>query len=343
MLFVRRSSASFFNMRPLVKAMALTALGLSAGFSQVAQAQTLEKFSYITDWFAQAEHGGFYQAMADGTYKKYGLDVSVRQGGPQVNAAQMMAAGQADCITGSSDIQVIQMRESGLPIVSVAAMFQKNPQVIIAHEDVKTLADLKGKTLFISSAAQRDYWPWLKAKYSLNDAQTRPYTYNIQPFVADKNSAMQGYLSSEPFSIQKAGVKATTMLMGDFGYPAYASLITCMEKTLTGRNKAVENFVKGTAEGFKNYLKDPTLGNAEIKKANPNMNDEQLAYSVAKLKETGIITGGDAATMGIGTMTAARAKASYDFLVSAKLIDPAKVALEKTWTTEFIKDLKVLP
>ena len=343
MLFAHRSAATLFNLRPLAKVMALTALGLTAGLTPIAQAQTLEKFAYITDWFAQAEHGGFYQAIADGTYKKYGLEVSVRQGGPQVNAAQMMAAGQADCITGSSDIQVIQMRESGLPIVSVAAMFQKNPQVIIAHEDVKTLADLKGKTLFISSAAQRDYWPWLKAKYGLNDAQTRPYTYNIQPFVADKNSAMQGYLSSEPFSIQKAGVKATTMLMGDFGYPAYSSLITCMEKTLKDRNKAVESFVKGTAEGFKNYLKDPTLGNVEIKKANPNMTDEQLAYSVAKLKETGIITGGDASTMGIGTMTAARAKASYDFLVSAKLIDPAKVQLEKTWTPDFMKDVKVLP
>jgi len=306
-------------------------------------AQAQDKFTYMTNWYAQAEHGGFYQALAEGTYKKYGLDVTIKMGGPQVNITQMMAAGQADCIMGSSDIQMIQVREGGVPVVNVAAYFQKDPQVLIAHEDVKKFEDLKGKTLLIGAQAQRGYWPWLKTKFGFTDEQTRPYTFNIQPFVADKNAAQQGYLTSEPYAIQKAGVKTNVLMFSDHGFPAYATTVSCMDKTVKERSKQVAAFVKASAEGWKSYLANPAPANALIKKDNPNMTDDQLAYSVAKLKEMNMITGGDAATQGIGVMTDARAKASYDFLVAAKLIDASKVELAKTYTTEFVKDLKVLP
>lgn len=316
---------------------------LAVGADGTMQAHAQEKFTYMTNWYAQAEHGGFYQAVATGLYKKYGLDVTIKMGGPQVNIVQMMAAGQAECVMGSSDLQMIQMREGGVPVTTVAAVFQKDPQVLIAHDDVKKFEDLKGKTILIASSAQRGYWPWLKAKYGFNDAQTRPYTFNIQPFVADKNTAQQGYLTSEPFAIAKAGVKANTLMFSDQGYPAYATTVSCMDKTVKERGTAVASFVKATMEGWKSYLADPAPANALIKKDNPNMTDEQLAYSVAKLKEMGMVTGGDAASMGIGVMTDARAKASYDFLVEAKLIDPAKVKLADTYSTAFVKDLKVLP
>jgi NitT/TauT family transport system substrate-binding protein len=222
-------------------------------------------------------------------------------------------------------------------------MFQKDPQVLIAHDDVKSFEDMKTKTILIGSGARLGYWPWLKAKYGFTDEQTRPYTFNIQPFVADKNLVQQGYVTSEPYAIQKAGVKANAFLFGDFGFPAYATTITCMDKTVKERKAAVAAFVKASAEGWKSYLADPAPGNALIRKENPSMTDDQLAYSVAKLKESGMVAGGDAAKLGIGTMTETRLKASYDFLVSAKLIDPAKVELAKTYTTEFIKDAKVLP
>jgi NitT/TauT family transport system substrate-binding protein len=238
---------------------------------------------------------------------------------------------------------MIQMREGGVPVTTVAAVFQKDPQVLIAHEDVTKFEDLKGKTILIASSAQRGYWPWLKAKYGFTDAQIRPYTFNIQPFVADKNVAQQGYLTSEPFAIQKAGIKANTLMFSDHGFPAYATTISCMDKTLKDRSVAVASFVKASMEGWKSYLVNPAPANALIKKENPNMTDEQLAYSVGKLKEMGMATGGDAATMGIGIMTDVRAKASYDFLVESKLIDPAKVKLADTFTTSFIKDLKILP
>ena len=322
-------------------AAALLAVGAVGTMSSTAHAQ--EKFTYMTNWYAQAEHGGFYQAVATGLYKKYGLDVTIKMGGPQVNIVQMMAAGQAECVMGSSDLQMIQMREGGVPVVNVAAVFQKDPQVLIAHEDVKKFEDLKGKTILIASSAQRGYWPWLKAKYGFTDSQTRPYTFNIQPFVADKNSAQQGYLTSEPFAIAKAGVKANTLMFSDQGYPAYATTISCMEKTVKDRSAAVASFVKASMEGWKSYLADPAPANALIKKDNPNMTDEQLAYSVAKLKEMGIITGGGAAKNGIGSIDPERTKANYAFLVENKLIDPAKVKMEDAYKLDFIRNLKVMP
>ncbi|HEY9224755.1 MAG TPA: ABC transporter substrate-binding protein [Variovorax sp.] len=329
--------------QPSVFRLASLAGAAALAFAAAAPAQAQDKFTYMTNWYAQAEHGGFYQAVAEGIYKKHGLDVTIKMGGPQVNITQMMAAGQADCIMGSSDIQMMQVREGGVPVVTVAAFFQKDPQVLIAHEDVKKFEDLKGKTLLIGAQAQRGYWPWLKAKFGFTDEQTRPYTFNIQPFVADKNAAQQGYLTSEPYAIQKAGVKANVLMFSDHGFPAYATTVSCMDKTVKDRSKQVAAFVKASAEGWKSYLANPAPANALIKKDNPNMTDDQLAYSVAKLKEMGMITGGDAGKLGIGVITDARSKASYDFLVSAKLLDPAKVELAKTYTTEFIKDAKVLP
>jgi NitT/TauT family transport system substrate-binding protein len=325
--------------RSIRRVFAASLLALSA----MGSAQAQEQFTYMTNWYAQAEHGGFYQAVATGIYKKLGLDVTIKMGGPQVNIMQIMAAGQTECVMGSSDLQMMQIRESGVPVVTVAAIFQKDPQVLIAHEDVKSFEQMKGKTILIAQSANRGYWPWVKAKFGLTDEQTRPYTFNIQPFVADKNVVQQGYLTSEPYAIQKAGVKANTLMFSDYGYPAYATTITCMDKTVKERAKAVAAFVRGSAEGWKSYLADPAPGNALIKKDNPNMTDDQLAYSVAKLKETGMVLGGDAAKLGVGVMTEVRLKASLDFLASAKLLDPSKVDLAAAFPTTFVKDLKVLP
>ena len=302
-----------------------------------------EPFTFMTDWYAQAEHGGFYQAVAEGTYKRHGLDVTIRMGGPQVNVIQLMAAGQADCVIGSNDIQVMQVRAGGVPIRAVAAFFQKDPTVLIGHEDVRSLNDLRGKTILISSASFRTFWPWLKAKYGVRDDQTRPYTFNIQPFVADANAVQQGYLTADPFAIAKAGVKANVLLLGDFGYPSYANLVSCMDATLGRRHDQVAAFVAASAEGWRSYLANPAPGNALIKADNPRMTDEQLAYSVAKLRDEGLVTGGDAQTLGIGIMTEARARATYDFLVSNGLLDPAKLDARAAFDPSFAAAAKVTP
>ena len=322
---------------PRLLLVAATLAGASAAHAQ-------EKFVYLTNWCAEAEHGGFYQALASGGYKKAGLDVTIKMGGPQVNGLQLLVAGQADCIMGY-DVQTMKAREQGIAAVSVGAAFQKDPQVMIGHpETVKKIEDLKGKTILISGDANTNYWPWLRTAYGLSDTQTRPYTFNIQPFVADKNTVQQGYLTSEPFAIEKeAKFKPSVFLLSDYGWPPYSTTIVCMEKTLKERPKAVAAFVKASMQGWKDYLKgDPTAANALMKKDNPNMTDELLAVGVKLLNESGMVFGGDAARLGVGIITDERMKKTYDMMVAMKLLDP-KVDLKQTYTTEFVKDLKILP
>jgi NitT/TauT family transport system substrate-binding protein len=310
-----------------------------------ASAQAQEKFSYLTNWFAQAEHGGYYQALANGLYKREGLDVTIRMGGPQVNGMQLLAAGQVDCFMGF-DVQTMKAWENGINVVTVAASFQKDPQVLIGHPGVvNKMEDLKGKTILISTAANTSYWPWLKAAYGLQDSQARPYTFNIQPFIADKNLVQQGYLSSEPFAIeQEAKFKPNVFLLSDHGWPPYSTTIVCTEKTVKERPKAVAAFVKATMEGWKSYLTgDPAPANALIKKDNPNMTDDKIAHGIKMLKETGMVMGGDAAKMGIGVITDDRMKKTFDMMVAMKLLDPTKVDLRKTYTTEFVRNLRVMP
>jgi NitT/TauT family transport system substrate-binding protein len=318
---------------------------LSAAAIGAMSAHAQEKFTYMSNWYAQAEHGGFYQALATGLYKQAGLDVTMKMGGPQVNGMQLLAAGQTDCFMGY-DVQTMKGWEQGIRAVTVGAAFQKDPQVLIGHPGVvNRMEDLKGKTILISAAANTSYWPWLKTTYGLDDSQARPYTFNIQPFMADKNVVQQGYLSSEPFAIEtEAKFKPNVFLLSDHGWPPYSTTIVCMEKTVTERPQAVAAFVKASMEGWKSYLNgDPAPANALIKKDNPNMSDEKIAHGILKLKESGMVFGGDAATLGVGVITDARMKTTYDMLVSMKLLDPAKVELSKTYTTQFVKDLKILP
>jgi len=321
----------------------LVALAGALALALPATAQT-EKFTFLTNWYAQSEHGGFYQAKAAGLYQNAGLDVTIKMGGPQVNGMQLLAAGQTDCFMGY-DNQTISAWEQGISAVTVAAAFQKDPQVLIAHPDVKKFEDLKGKTLLISSAANTTYWPWLKSAYGFTDGQARPYTFNIQPFIADKNLVQQGYLSSEPFSIEKeAKFKPSVFLLSDYGWPPYSTTIVCMDKTIKERPKAVAAFVKASMEGWKAYMTgDPSAANALIKRDNPNMGDDTLANGILKMRETGMVMGGDAAKYGIGIITDERMKKTYDLMVSNKLLDGSKVDIKKTYTTQFVKDLKIMP
>ena len=323
----------------------LFAVTLFTSVFSAGTAHAQEKFTYLTNWYAQAEHGGYYQALATGLYKKEGLDVTIKMGGPQVNGMQLLAAGQTDCFMGY-DVQTMKSWEQGINSVTVAASFQKDAAVLIGHPGVvNKLEDLKGKTILISAAANTSYWPWLRTTYGLSDGQTRPYTFNIQPFMADKNLVQQGYFSSEPYAMEKeAKYKPNVFLRADHGWPPYSTTIVCMEKTVKERPKAVAAFVKATMEGWKTYLKgDPSGANALIKKDNPNMTDDKIANGIKLLNETGMVMGGDAAKLGVGVITDERMKKTYDMMVAMKLLDPAKVDLKKTYTTQFIKDIKVLP
>jgi NitT/TauT family transport system substrate-binding protein len=316
-----------------VLALALLALPLAT--------QAQDKITFMTSWYAQAEHGGFYQALAKGLYKKHGLDVTIKMGGPQVNGMQLMMAGQADMHMGY-DFQVLKSIEQGLTPVTVATSFQHDLQGLLAHEDVKSLGDLKGKTILVATAGRSSWWPWMRQKYGYAEEQVRPYTFNLQPFLADKNLAQQAYMSSEPFQAEKAGVKARFFLFARDGFPPYGTTIVATQKLVKEKPDVVQRFVRASMEGWKGYMEDPAAANELIKKDNPNMKDDQLAYAVAKLKEQNLVGGGDAAKMGIGVMTDERWKKTHEYMVSAGLL-PATVDVRQAYTTQFVKELKVMP
>src|SRR6266699_541970 len=180
----------------LIVTTAVLALGSAA-----AQAQSLDRIAFGTNWLAEGEHGGFYQALADGTYRRYGLDVTIVQGGPQVNNQLLLAVGRLDFSMTANSLQSFDAVEQSIPTISIAAVFQKEPQVLIAHPNrgINNLKDLRGLTLFISQDGLVTYFKWLKQQYGFTDAQVRPYTFNPQPFLANPKSAMQGYVTSEPY------------------------------------------------------------------------------------------------------------------------------------------------
>jgi len=316
----------------------LLAVLMAAG---AAQAQAPQKLVFGTNWYAQAEHGGFYQALAEGTYRKHGLDVTVRMGGPQVNGLQLLLAGQMDLFMGY-DLQTLQVVAQDLPVVTLAATFQKDPAVIIAHPGVARLEELTGRPIAISAASETTYWPWLRARYGFTDDQKRPYTFSVQPFLLDPRLSQQGYVTSEPYSVEKAGVKPVLFLLADLGYPPYAQTIVATRDTLAKRRDAIRRFVMATAEGWKSYLANPASGNGLIKRDNPQMEDALLAYGLAKMKEYAIVTGGDAAREGILTMTDARWQRTFEFMVQARMVKP-DLDYKRAYTLEVIREIKVLP
>jgi NitT/TauT family transport system substrate-binding protein len=316
----------------------LCAAILSA-FSAVAAAQPLDKVTFGTNWVAQAEHGGFYQALADGTYRKHGLDVTIVQGGPNVNNRLLLAAGKIDFFMSANTLQSFDAVEQNVPLVPVAAIFQKDPQVLLAHpgQGIETFADLKQLTLFISREGVASYFQWLKADYGFDEKKVRPYTFNPQPFLADKRSAMQGYVTSEPFAIERqAGFRPKMFLLADQGFDAYSTLIETRRDLVAKRADLVQRFVDASIIGWYGYLYgDNRAANAMIRKNNPEMPEDLLAYAVATMKTHGIVDSGDAQTQGIGAMTETRIKSFYDKMVRAGVVH-ATTDWRRAFTTQFV-------
>jgi NitT/TauT family transport system substrate-binding protein len=304
----------------------------------------LTPIRFATDWRAEAEHGGFYEALAEGEYAKRGLDVKIVQGGPGVNVPQLLAAGSVDMGVGSNAFIVLNLVQEGVPVRAVAAEFQKDPQVLLAHPDtgVNTLADLKGHPILLGDASVTGFWVWLKAKYGFKDDQVRKYTFNNGPFIADKRAAQQGYVTSEPYTIEKqAGFKPVVFLLADNGYPGYATMLLAPDALIARNPAAVKAFVEATAKGWQDYLNgDPKPADALILKDNPEMTQDVLDQARAKLKSYGIVEGGDAAPKasgagGIGAMTDARWKAFFD-MASSQGVYPKTLDVKKGYTLQFL-------
>ncbi len=321
-------------------ACAAVALALAASLAAAgAEAQNLDKVAFGTNWLAEAEHGGFYQAAADGTYGKYGLDVTIVQGGPNVNNRLLLPVGRIDFFMSANTLQSFDAVEQNIPTVAVAAAFQKEPQVLIAHPGagVERFEDLKRLTLFVSKEGVATYFQWLKADYGFDEAKVKPYTFNPQPFLADKRSAMQGYVTSEPYAIEKqGGFKPKVFLLADQGFNAYSTLIETRRDLVERKPELVQRFVDASAIGWYNYLYgDNKPANALIRRHNPEMTEELLAYSVAAMKQHGIVDSGDAATLGIGAMTDARMQSFFDKMVRAGVVKPS-IDLRKAYTLQFV-------
>jgi NitT/TauT family transport system substrate-binding protein len=310
-----------------------------AGLIASAAAQPLDKVTFATNWVAQAEHGGFYQALADGTYKKHGLDVRILQGGPNANHRLLLPVGRIDFYMSANDLQSFDAVEQNIPTIAVAAMFQKDPQVFLVHPDqgIESFEDLKKLTLFVSKEGIASYFQWMKRDFGFSEERVKPYTFNPQPFLADKRSAMQGYVTSEPYAVEQTGkFKPKIFLLADEGFDTYSTLIETRRDLVDKNPGLVQRFVDASVIGWYNYIYgDNSAANALIKRDNPEMTDAAIAYSVAKMKEFGVVDSGDTLKLGIGAMSDARMKSFFDKMVRAGVVK-ASVDYQKSYTLQFV-------
>jgi NitT/TauT family transport system substrate-binding protein len=322
-------------LRALTAGLMVVLVAISSATAQTA----LDKVSFGTNWVPEGEHGGFFQAVADGTYKSYGLDVTIVPGGPNENNRMLLIAGKIDFFMSANTLQSFDAAANNVPLVAVAAMFQKDPQVFVTHPESKVskLEDLKPLTLFVSKEGIPTYFQWLKFEYGFSEEKVKPYTFNPQPFLADRRSAMQGYVTSEPFAIEKsAKFTPGVILLADYGFNSYSTLIETRRDAVDKKPDLVQRFVDASIVGWYHYLYgDNAPGNAMIKQLNPEMTDELLAYSVAKMKEYGIVDSGDTLRDGIGAITDARITSFFDKMVRAGVVR-GDIDFRKTYTLRFV-------
>ncbi|NBB70669.1 MAG: ABC transporter substrate-binding protein [Alphaproteobacteria bacterium] len=304
-------------------------------------AAALDEVTFGTNWKAQGEHGGYYQAVAEGIYEDYGLDVTIRQGGPQVMHGQLLAAGRLDFYMGGNMFTAFNYVENDIPAVTVAAIFQKEPQVLLAHpgQGIDGFEDLHDHTLLVGQSGRITYWRWLQAEYGLSDDQLEPYTFNPAPFIADPNKVQQGYVTSEPLAIMnEGGFEPVVLSMAEAGYDSYSTTIVVMRPFLEENRDVVQRFVEASILGWYGYLYgDRSAADELIKADNPDMTDEQIAFSVAKMKEYGIVDSGDALELGIGAMTDARWRSFWEKTVDWGVY-PADMPYEEGYTLDFVNN-----
>ncbi len=303
-------------------------------------AQGLDKFSYQTNWRAQAEHGGFYLAKSAGIFKKYGIDIDLRPGGPQQNPSQLLLGGAVDCVMSNS-FEAINYVKENLPFLCIGSYFQKDPQVIISHPGVgnDSLEALKGKPILIGAGGRSSYWPFLKAKFGYTEEQARPYTFNMAPFIADKTISQQGFVTSEPFAIEKeSGIKPVVHLIADAGFDNYNTTANISRKMVDTKKDVIQRFMNASLEGWAEYMKSgeaTKAANELIKKDNPDMSDDKLEFALKTMNARGIVKSGDALKLGIGAMTDARWANFYDQMTKAGVFSQG-LDVKKAYSLEFI-------
>jgi NitT/TauT family transport system substrate-binding protein len=299
----------------------------------------LDKVTFGTNWLAEAENGGYYQALVDGTYAKYGLDVTILPGGPQANNRLLLTSGKIEFYMGGNMLQSFTAVEQNIPTIVVAGDFQKDPQIFMSHPGVgmDQWADLPKATAFVGKEGLASFYMWMHSAYGFKEENVKPYTFNAAPFIADKTSIQQGYLTAEPFAVAKeGGFKPNIFLLADQGYSTYATTIETRTDLVEKSPDLVQRFVDASAVGWYHYLYgDNSKANVAIKKDNPDISDDQIAFSIAKLKEYGIVDSGDTLKLGIGAMTDERMKDFFDRMVKAGVVS-AGIDYKKSYTLKFV-------
>ncbi|MFQ3623580.1 MAG: ABC transporter substrate-binding protein [Acetobacteraceae bacterium] len=320
------------------------ALGLMGGAALVpvagarVSAQTLDRVSFQTNWRAQAEHGGYYQAVAAGIYRRYGIECDLRMGGPQQNPSQLLLAGRVDMIM-SNGFQALNYVRENLPFLAIAAVMQKDPQILMTHEGngINSFEDMRGRPILIGAGGRVTYWPFLRARFGFTDEQIRPYTFNLGPFLQDRMAIQQGFLSSEPFSAREAGANPRVFLIADAGYENYQTTIDISRRMVAEKRDLVQRFVDATMEGWTQYMRKQDIGaaNALIMRDNPEMTQARIDYAIESMNRNGIVLSGDAERLGIGAMTHERWERFYTTMVTAGVY-PAGMAFRNAYSLDFI-------
>lgn len=316
------------------------------------RACALDKVVLATNWKAQPELGGFYQALADGTYKKFGFDVTIQPGGPLVNNRVLLPVGRVDFLVGTNLLQPFEAAKQGIPTQVVAAMFQKDPQCLIAHPDsgYKQWDDLKKAPLLMGNSGRFSFFVWMKAAHDFDERNLRPYNHNLAPFLTNKAAVQQGYATAEPKRVEEVlGREPLVFLLADHGWNSYSTVIETRTELIESKPELVQRFIDASIIGWYHYLYgDNSKANDLIKRENAEMTDGQIAYSLRKLREQGLIDSGDALEKGIGAIDPARVKDFYEKMVTAGLFDDGDLRPADAVTTKFVNkgvglDLKKLP
>ncbi|TQF78605.1 ABC transporter substrate-binding protein [Elioraea sp. Yellowstone] len=320
------------------------ALGLLGGAALVpvagarVSAQTLDRVSFQTNWRAQAEHGGYYQAVAAGIYRRYGIECDLRMGGPMENPSQLLLAGRVDMIMSNGFIALNYVREN-LPFLTIAAVMQKDPQVLITHQGngIERFEDMKGRPILVSPEGRVTYWPFLRAKFGFTDDQIRPYTFNLAPFLQDRGAIQQGFLSSEPYAAEQAGARVKVFLIADAGYENYQTTINISRRMVAEKRDLVQRFVDATMEGWTQYMRrqDIEAANRLIMRDNPEMTQDKIDYAIDAMNRHGIVLSGDAERLGIGAMTHDRWERFYATMVAAGVYPPG-LAIRNAYSLDFV-------
>jgi len=323
----------------ILNAILVSVAALAAISPAGAQDKPRDRITFATNWLAQAEHGGHYQALADGAYAKYGLDVTIRPGGPQLNNRLQLVSGRVEFYMSANLIPSFTAAEQNVPVKAIASMFQKDPFIFMSHpgQGFDKWEDLKGATAFVGNEALASIFQWMKQEYGFSEARVKPYTFNPAPFIADKKSIQQGYLTSEPFEVERQGkFKPNVFLAYDYGFDTYSTLIEARSDYIARNPDIVQRFVDASIIGWYNYIYgDNSKANELIKKSNPEMTDAQIAFSIARMKEYGIVDSGDSTTLGVGAMTDARIQSFYDKMAKAGVVKPG-LDIKAAYTLQFI-------